>query len=360
MTKSASGEKIAGYAWNSDEGRKGLRAAFAAALGFTVAVAVGSILPFLGPLFAAQFLLSSNRPMPLATAIGMIVLIVGLGTSLEYLVAIAGQRPLVIMPLLGGLYFCCFYIQASGKGGTVALLALMVGVMVPLFGILNRDLGESILSLLLKGVITGLLLMWLAHALLPARAEKDVTPVPSPKSPRPVAHALANTTILLLVVLLCLTNDRFSTAMVIPLTVASLLMQLDVAASGKAATGLMLVNFLGGLAACIAFSFLEMRPTLPFLFLTVLTAGLTFGGHAARNIPAAKVFAGAFTIFLLILGIAISPIPGTAGETFSTRIFSIVLAILIVLTLAPILWPRHRPEAMAAEEDAEHPELSNS
>lgn len=47
-----------------EQKRKGLRVAFAVSIGFTFAVYAGAIVPFLGPLFAAQFLLGSSRPMP--------------------------------------------------------------------------------------------------------------------------------------------------------------------------------------------------------------------------------------------------------------------------------------------------------
>ena len=41
--------------------RKGLRIALAVAVGFSWSVYSGAIIPFLGPLFAAQFLISSSR-----------------------------------------------------------------------------------------------------------------------------------------------------------------------------------------------------------------------------------------------------------------------------------------------------------
>jgi hypothetical protein len=47
-----------------EQKRKGLRVAFAVSVGFTLSVYFGAVVPFLGPLFAAQFLLGSSRPMP--------------------------------------------------------------------------------------------------------------------------------------------------------------------------------------------------------------------------------------------------------------------------------------------------------
>lgn len=344
MTDTMSVENPARTGWNSDEGRKGLRVALAVAVGFTWSVASGAIVPFLGPVFAAQFLLASDRPMPLGKVIAMLVLIFAASSVVETFVAFTGDRPIVITLVLALVYFPCFYMLASGKGGPVGFVIIIIGIMGPLLGILNRDLGESVLSLLLKGVLSGAVLMWFAHAILPSRATAEAAP-PSPVKPyKPGRLALANTVILLLAMVICLSNDALSTSIVIPITVASLLNQLDVASSGRAAIGIVLVNLLGGILACVAFTFLEARHSVLFLFLTTLVVGLLLGGNAARSFPAAKVFAGTQTMYLVVLGLSLSPLPGTAGETFSTRIFSIMLAIAYVLTLAPILWPRRRPE----------------
>jgi hypothetical protein len=61
---------------------------------------------------------------------------------------------------------------------------------------------------------------------------------------------LANKAILPAIVA-CLTSDRL-TAAAIPITVASLLGQLDVAASSRAAAGLVVINLLGRVLASVA------------------------------------------------------------------------------------------------------------
>lgn len=348
MTDATSLEVPARSGWNSEEGRKGLRVAFAVAVGFTWAVASGAIIPFLGPVFAAQFLLASNKPMPAGKIIVMLVVIIAASAVVELMVAMTGERPMIIIMLMGLIYFPCFYLLAAGKGGPVGFVIIIIGIMGPLIGIVNRDIGESVLALLFKGVLSGAMLMWFAHAILPSRATVEPPPPTAKKPYKPVRLALANTCILLITMVTCLSNDNLSTSIVIPVTVASLLNQLDVVASGRAAIGVVLVNLLGGILACVAFSYLEARHSITFLFLTTLIAGLLIGGNAARSHPAAKVFAGTLTIYLVVLGLSLSPLPGTAGETFSTRIFSILLAIVIVLVLAPILWPRRRSENSVA------------
>lgn len=52
------------------------------------------------------------------------------------------------------------------------------------------------------------------------------------------------------------------------------------------------------------------------------------------------MFAGALTIFLILFGLGVSPLPGSAAESFATRIVYIAVALTYTLLLATILWPR--------------------
>ena len=278
--------------------------------------------------------------MPLQKALGMAVVVVATGALLQFITLTTGDRPPVLLLLLGLIYFICFFLQANGKGGGAIFLILIVAVMVPLLTILNPDLGDSMLSILVQGVVSGLLLMWMAHALIPDRGSADVEAAAATAHPRATRFAVANTAILLISVLACLTQEGLATAIVIPITVASLLSQFEVAASARAAFGLIMVNLFGGVVASVAYSVLQLRPTPLFLFLIVLLAGLVFGGRAALRDPSAKVYGGALTIFLIVFGTGVSPLPGSAAESFSTRIAYILLAIAYAIFMTALLWPR--------------------
>ncbi|MGH6762020.1 MAG: DUF2955 domain-containing protein [Phyllobacterium sp.] len=323
----------------AEQKRKGLRVALAVSAGFTFMVASGAIVPFLAPLFAAQFLLASSSPMPLGKIVGMAALILVAGIIMMFLTVLMGDRPLSFLLLLGLIYFLCFFAQATAKGGPATFLVLVVAVMVPLLGLLNAELASSILSILVLGVIGGAILMMLAYALLPAVPTHEAGLTPPPLHPRPVRRALADTAILLLSVVLCLTRDGLSTALVVPITVISLLNQLDMATNARAAIGLVIVNLLGGVVALLGYGLLQIEPSLLFIFLITLVTGLVFGGRAAASGPSGQVYAGALTIFLILFGVAVSPLPGSAAESFTTRISYVAGAIVYTLVLAALLWP---------------------
>ncbi|ANP85969.1 DUF2955 domain-containing protein [Rhizobium leguminosarum] len=324
-----------------EQKRKGLRVAFAVSIGFTFAVYVGAIVPFLGPLFAAQFLLGSSRPMPLGKTVGaaMVILIAGIGMMV--LTNVLGDRPAPFLLILGLTYFACFAAQSTGKGGAAVFLVLVVSIIVPLLGILNKELANSILSILVAGVLSGTVLMWLAYAVFPEPFSREVEARIDERPPA-LGRALANTVILLGSVVICLTSDNLTVAVVIPITVASLLGQLDVAASARVAIGLVLVNLFGGMLASIAYAALSLRPNLLSIFLIVLVVVLFIGGRAAARSKDAPVFAGALTTFLILFGLGVSPLPGSAAESFATRIVYVAVALIYALLFAVILWPRTR------------------
>ncbi|CAN7594219.1 DUF2955 domain-containing protein [Rhizobium sp. LjRoot254] len=323
--------------------RKGWRVAIAVSIGFTFAVWIGAIIPFLGPLFAAQFLLSSSRPLGFGQTLGAAILIFVAGMFFMMLTTLFADSHITFLFLLGLIYFLCFFMQALGKGGAAIFLILIVAIIVPLIGVLNTELAGSILSILTTAVVTGTVLMWVAHLLVPEPAGEAPGALAAPVSSHRYWKASANTAILLSAVTVCMINDQLASAMVIPITVASMLGQLDIVASRGTAFGLIIVNVLGGVIASVAFAILDLRPNLAFMAVIVLVVALLLGGRAAAETREAKVFAGALTTFLILFGLGVSPIPGSAAESFSTRIIYVTGAIMYAFLLAALLWPRARP-----------------
>lgn len=324
--------------------RQGLRVALAVTAGFCLGLASGSTLPFLAPLFATQFLLASHRPPPLRQGLVTLLVIILTGALLVFFTGLLDDRPWVLLPLLWLFYFACFAAQGRQAGGAGPALMLVIAIAVPMLDILQRDLGESIVLLLTQSVTFGLLLTWAAHALLPDPGGELAVPAPLPAFEIAVVlrQAMASAAILLAMVALCLSDSRLATAMVVPITVASLLSQLELGMSGRTALGLVVLNLLGGVAASLAFTLIELRPTLWLVALVLLLVSLLFAGKAALGNTTGKVFGGGLITFLILFGLGISPLPTSTPDLFSTRIAYVLFAILYALGLAALLWPRPR------------------
>ncbi|MGO7646051.1 hypothetical protein ACC709_37230, partial [Rhizobium ruizarguesonis] len=74
------------------------------------------------------------------------------GIAMMVLTAVLGERPAPFLLVLGLTYFVCFAAQSKGKGGPAVFLVLVVAIIVPLLGILKKELANSILSILVTGV----------------------------------------------------------------------------------------------------------------------------------------------------------------------------------------------------------------
>lgn len=324
--------------------RQGLRVAIAVTVGLCTGLMLGDPLPFLAPLFASQFLLASRRPPALLQGVVTVLMVILTGALLVFFSGLLRERPWVLLPLLWLFYFACFAAQGRQLGGAAPALMLVIAIVVPLLDILQRNLGEPIVLLLAKAISLGMMLAWGAHALLPDPAGEysgerfalghDLALVNR--------QAAASGAILLAMVALCLSDPRLATAMVIPITVASLLSQFELCMSFRTALGLVMVNLLGGVAASLAFTLFELHPSLWLVALIVLLVSLLFAGNAAMGNTRGKVFGGGLVVFLVLFGLGISPLPTSTSELFSTRIAYVLCAIAYAIVLAALLWPRPR------------------
>ncbi len=320
--------------------RIGLRVALAVAAGFTLNLATGEVIPFFGPLLAVQFLIFGAGPLPLAKAVAFAGLVLVVGQAFILLNGIFGDQPIQLLALLGLFYFVCFFIQARGQGGPVIFLCLVIAITVTLLDRVHDTLDSSIIAILLQAFLSAVVLSWLAHAVLPGQDATEDAPQAGAAIDRPAIRAAANAAILLGAMTFCLTNNALSLALVLPITVASVLLQFDFATSIRSALSLLAVNLLSGVLASLAFAFVELRPSLPFLFLTVFLVGLVLGGRAAAG--RARMYAGALTTFLILFGSGIAPLPTTTPESFATRIGYVLVAVGYTLCMTALLWPRER------------------
>src|SRR5690349_14656891 len=273
----------AAQAMLSRQRRIGLRVALAVAAGLSFNLATGEVIPFFGPLLAVQFLIFGAGPLPLAKAVAFAGLVLVVGQAFILLNGIFGDQPIQLLALLGLFYFVCFFIQARGQGGPVIFLCLVIAITVTLLDRVHDTLDSSIIAILLQAFLSAVVLSWLAHAVLPGHDATEDAPQTATTIDRPAMRALADAAILLGAMVLCLTNDALSLALVLPITVASVLLQFDFATSVRSALSLVAVNLLSGVLASLAFAFVELRPSLPFLFLTVFLVGLILGGRAAAS-----------------------------------------------------------------------------
>jgi hypothetical protein len=149
----------------SRQRRIGLRVALAVAAGFTLNLATGEVIPFLGPVLAVQFLIFGAGPLPLSKAVAFVGLVLVVGQAFIVLNGIFGHHPIQLLALLGLFFFVCFFVQARGQGGPVIFLCLVIAITVTLLDRVHDTLDTSIIAILLQAYLSAVVLSWLAHAI---------------------------------------------------------------------------------------------------------------------------------------------------------------------------------------------------
>ena len=145
-------------------------------------------------------------------------------------------------------------------------------------------------------------------------------------SPLAAARYALLDTLVLMPLLIWFILNATEAAIVVLIVVVTLLRQTDRQRGKSAALGLILGNLIAGVAAGIAYNVILLGNTLPFFVTVCLAATLMFAGRIATAGNRAAVYVVALGTFVLLLGLSLSPLPGSTGEAFVSRILNVIFA----------------------------------
>ena len=145
-------------------------------------------------------------------------------------------------------------------------------------------------------------------------------------SPLAAARYALLDTLVLMPLLIWFILNATEAAIVVLIVVVTLLRQTDRQQGKSAALGLILGNLIAGVAAGIAYNVILLGNTLPFFVTVCLAATLIFAGRIATAGNRAPVYVVALGTFVLLLGLSLSPLPGSTGEAFVSRILNVIFA----------------------------------
>jgi hypothetical protein len=316
---------------NSERHAFAFRIAIAASIGFTLGELLGWDFPFLPSLLAVQ-LLSAQRSLNLKQAFGFVVLMTA-GCIFSLLISVVFiDRPLNFIIIMGLVIFLEFLALARGKAA--AGIFLITTAFVPMMALSSFDLAYALVHNLIVGSILALLLTFLLHALFPSH---DIVGPGDRKvavESTPVGAALANTGVLMSLVVYFMGAGTPTSIIVIMVTAITILQQ---SALAGAAFGLVIGNVAGGLAAAVAYLLVSLLPSPAFLLLVVLLFGLIFAGKIAEGGDTAPIYTVGITTFLTVLGLGLSPLPQDSGTIFVSRVVTVLIASLYTVGIASVL-----------------------
>lgn len=307
-----------------------LRLAFGVTGCFALVEALDWDATFLAPLLAANMLVKTPQPPSLAQGLVIVILFASSTGTVLVLSTLVISNPEVLILALMLFLFLSFYAHRLGAPDLATLLPQVSALSLPIVAVLSPDgAGAFARTLVLAGFVA-LLAVWAAHAAFPAPAPvADATiRATATSSDRPAAaarYALLDTLVLIPLLTWFILNAT-EAAIVVLIVVVTLLRQTDRQHGKSAALGLILGNLIAGVAAGIAYNLILLGNTLPFFVTVCLAATLMFAGRIAIAPERAPVYVVALGTFVLLLGLSLSPLPGSTGEAFVSRILNVILA----------------------------------
>lgn len=310
--------------------RAALRLAFGVTACFAIVESLDWDATFLAPLLAANMLVKSPRPPGLAQGLFVVVLFALSTGAVLVLTTTMISNAAVLILALGLLLYLSFYAHRRGAPELATLLLQISAVSLPIVAVLSPAGAGAFAATLVSAGVVALLTVWAAHVAFPDPAPADVPTTPAVATfaaRREVAarHALLDT-LVLLPVLAWFILDASQVAVVMLIVIVTLLRQTDRRGGQGTALGLILGNLIGGVAAAIAYNIVLLGNTLLFAITVCLVATLLFAGRIATAGNRAPVYIIALGTFILLLGLGLSPLPGSSGEAFVSRLLNVMAA----------------------------------
>jgi hypothetical protein len=328
--------------------RHALRIALAATLSFVVAELLDWDFSFLAPLLSVQLLAQRQAPPWRGLIAVPVLVLLSMGAALLVSVALK-QTPLALLMIVGLVLFLSFHAHRLGATPLATLLVQIGFASVPLVAVSSTQVATGFVGTFFAAAVTAVIIVWVAHAFIPAvptRREGGATPTRTAEASS-ARIALLDTLVLLPLLVFFILGEDTNNIVILIVTI-TVLRSFAPGAGMRAAMGLLIGNLIGGAAAALAYGFVSLTGSFVTFVLVLLATCLIFGERIAKRGAKAPLFTIALGTFILILGMAVSPLPGGAAELFTTRLLKIAIAVLYVIGALALLHPSRSGHISAA------------
>lgn len=323
-----------------------LRMAVAATLGFAISVFLGWEFSFLAPMLAVQMVAGTPDFPSLKQGLAMPI-IMWIGTTSAMLVAsVLAHTPAVQLIILAVVLYFSFYAQRRGAPAVMTLFVQIAFCAVPLYATVSLDAAHVLVDFLQRSAVAAAATLFISHLLVPA---PWLPPQPAPAAralipPRRAARvALADMLVLFPLLVNFMLGADWNNFVILMMTI-NILNDLELSRNRVTALGLIIGNTVGGLLAVLAQQIVLLADTFVIFLLVVFLSTIWFAGGAARGGAKAPLFGLALGTFLLILGLAVTPLPGGSEQTYLIRILQILFASVYALGALILVSPLRRGE----------------
>ncbi|OLQ81603.1 hypothetical protein BIT28_09525 [Photobacterium proteolyticum] len=239
------------------------------------------------------------RPFPPRVYGGFIkALIVALGMGI-FLTRIVEPYPLLTVIAMGWFLYGIFYKAATGANILIVVILLMSVLAYPSMAMLDINLSMEIALGVTKSYLLALFSTALMHVIIPVKVSNP-SPSPTIKSPAEAARtALINTLVVLPILVYFLMFDC-QAAILTLIYVGILVLSACLHKGIKTLVGVLIANFIGGLAAIAIYELMVIAPVVPFYLLIMFLGTLMFA-KIVFNSPKGALFASALSCVMLLI-----------------------------------------------------------
>lgn len=314
--------------------RRILRLALGTALCLLIAQLISWPLAFIAPVLT-MFILALPLPAPsfkkgIALVVALVLPMV-LGSALLPFLHHARWAGIVLVALA---LFYSFYFTARGGSPILGTLITVGLTLVVTIGSVSAEVLIMLIQGLGLGAMFAVVMVWIAHALLPELPPdaNHATPKAPPAAPIPDAlqarrNAYRSLLIVLPLALVFLFLNGSPSYTVVMIKVAALGQQASSDKSREMGVDLLKSTLWGGLGAIICWQLLNIWHGLALYVLLVGLAGLLYGRWIFQGVsvhPKFSMASYAFLTMLVVLGPAVATNSGDAAAAFYSRLLLIL------------------------------------
>lgn len=316
-----------------------LRFAFGTTAAFAICEYMGWQPSALSAVFAG--ILLGNLPAAPPFKVGLAVtLSMWLSAWFAFLMtAYLYQAPLILFGTIALALFIAFAFLAQGKGALPLTLFVVCVAVIPVITLMIPTQGHRLAQIFARGMMVAVGMTWVVHAIWP-RPFAAMPPGENAPSDDPLRMALAGT---LVVVPIMLIYQMFGLTDALPVLTTTTLIVAKMDQEKGATTGIikLIVNFLGGIIAVLAYYALNIAPSLASLALITFIITFGFGHFVSKGGPKAGAALLGFNATMIIFGLAILKGPGNEG-VWGARVLQFMIAVLFAIGMMTLLMPRNK------------------
>ena len=243
--------------------------------------------------------------------------------------------PLLYATALAVALFHVYYLANRGGSPFLVLMSLLALLILPMTAFGHEALAIGFARYFVVSGIAALLLVWLAHGLLP-------DPVASPRLPAqplqrgysPVAARLAlKSTVAVLPLVLLFLAFNLSGQLLVMVFAAIFSLSPDLTSGWQAARASLISTLIGGAGALLFYQLLVAVPELNFLALATLLTSLLIGGTIFSDRPIAKYLPSAMIALLVLIGSVMGEGAGLLDKLVTRVVLLSAAALYLVLSM---------------------------